>query len=178
MQLIKTDFNELVEIKNFEFADERGKFVKLLNLDFFRNNNLDYYFKESFFSISYKNVIRGMHFQIPPSAQTKLVSVLNGSILDVVLDLRKHEKTFGKYYCVELSDKNNKSLYIPKGFAHGFKTLSETATVLYFVNETYSPNDDKGILWDSFGFDWQLDTPILSARDLSFPKFKEFISPF
>jgi len=168
MEFIKTKFDGLFEIKNDEFKDCRGSFVKTFHENTFHNHGLEIDFKEGFYSVSNKNVLRGMHYQIPPSDHNKLVYVTDGAILDVALDIRKDSKTYGKYFSTELSNVNKKSLYMGKGFAHGFLTLSDMATVMYLTSTVHSPECDKGILWSSFGFEWPVDDPIMSERDKSF----------
>lgn len=132
-------------------------------------------------SRSKRGVIRGLHFQNPPFAQTKLVRVLSGTIQDVVVDLRKTQPTFGKNYSIELSSDNQKQLLVPKGFAHGFMVLSEVADVLYKCDEYYHPKSESGILYNDreLGISWQLDTELhtLSSKDLLLPSFRS-IEPF
>lgn len=167
-------------IENFNALDDRGLFIKTFNTNFLKQNNVDFQINESYYSISNKNVIRGMHFQLPPDDHQKLVYVIAGSVEDVVLDLRKQSKTYGQYIIIELSDKNYKSIYIPKGLAHGFKSLEDNTVMVYNVGTTYNPTSDAGILYNSFGFDWRVNRPILSQRDLSFPSLDNFsnINPF
>ena len=124
-----------------------------------------------------------MHFlfQVPPFEQTKLVSCISGNILDVAVDLRTNSKTYGKSFSIELSSENNKQLFIPKGFAHGFQVLSETAIVNYKVDEYYNPDSDSGIIWNDkdLSIDWNLDIkPLLSEKDLKLDLFKNLKSPF
>ena len=119
-----------------------------------------------------------MHFQTPPYDHIKLVYVPYGSITDVVLDIRKESITYGKYLSIELSANNGKILIIPKGLAHGFKSLEDNTNVTYMQTTSYAPSNDSGIRFDSFGFDWGLDNPLTSHRDLSFPTLKEFDTPF
>ncbi len=178
MRFIKTNLNGVYLIEPKVFEDNRGQFVKIFHEQTFREKRLSCDFKESFYSTSRKDVIRGMHFQVPPQDHAKLVYVTSGRILDVVLDIRKNSPTYGKYVSVELSDVNRKSIYIPVGFAHGFCVLSEEATVIYMQTTMHSPEHDAGIRWDSFGMNWTIKNPVLSERDRSFPKFEEFDSPF
>jgi dTDP-4-dehydrorhamnose 3,5-epimerase/CDP-3, 6-dideoxy-D-glycero-D-glycero-4-hexulose-5-epimerase len=164
-------------VKNFVSHDIRGTFVKTFHEEEFRNAGLQTEFKESYYSLSKKNVIRGMHFQTPPSAHDKLVYVTYGSILDVVLDIRKDSATYGKSISVQLNALND-SIYIPKGCAHGFLTLSDEALVVYNVSSVYNPSADRGLLWNSFDFDWEITDPIISDRDSAFESFTAFNSPF
>lgn len=158
--------------------DPRGSFLKLFSEKFFASNNLETEFKEVFVSTSQKDVLRGMHFQLPPMAQTKVVSVLKGQILDVVVDLRIGSPSYGECERFFLSEDNGLSLYVGTGFAHGFLSLVDENVVVYLVSENYDKELDTGILWNSFGFDWGMDAPIISERDRSFPTLKEFRSPF
>lgn len=127
-----------------------------------------------------RQTIRGLHFQSPPFAQAKLVRVIQGEILDVFVDLRKDSRTFGKWDSVILSGENSKSVYIPRGFAHGFCTLTENVLVQYKVDNVYSPECDGGIRWNDadIGIDWQVKEPILSPKDSNLPLYKDFVSPF
>lgn len=174
MELIKTELDGVFIIKNKIFKDIRGKFIKTYHNIEFKENNFCTAFKESYFSVSKKDVIRGMHFQLPPSDHEKLVYVAKGKVLDVILDLRKNSKTYGKAISIELSDENAYSVYIPKGFAHGFKTLEDESIMVYNVATVYSQECDYGIKWDSFGFDWKVEKPIISERDKNFETFEEF----
>ncbi len=158
----------IFEINNKKFEDYRGLFIKTFHEELFKENGLEYSFKESFYSISRKNVLRGMHFQLQPHDHAKLVYVTSGEILDVVVDIREKSPTFGSYYSTKLSFENAKTLYIARGFAHGFLTLSEQATVVYLTTSIHSPESDSGIRWDSFNFNWGTSSPILSNRDKNF----------
>lgn len=163
-----TDIDGAFVIENKQFKDNRGVFVKTFHENIFRSHGLETNFQESFYSVSKNNVLRGMHFQLPPQDHSKLIYVVNGKILDVALDVRKTSKTFGRFVAVELSVDNGMSLYLAKGFAHGYMTLSENATVVYMTTTVHSPEHDTGIRWDSFGFDWGSKTPIVSDRDSAF----------
>lgn len=165
-------------LENFKAEDERGFFVKTFHEEMFKAKGLQTHFKESYYSVSVKNVIRGMHFQIPPHDHEKLVYVTDGEIMDVILDIRKESSTYGRFITVTLTEKSD-SIYIPKGCAHGFLTISERATVVYNVATIYQPSADAGIRWDSFGFEWEGVTgPIISPRDRAFVTLSEFNSPF
>lgn len=178
MKKIETGFEELYILETVNFVDNRGAFQKLFNHDWFENNNLKTDFKEFYFSVSQKNVIRGMHFQLPPHDHVKLVYVSKGSIVDVVVDLRKKSETYGQYFSVQLNDKNARYLYIPTGFAHGFLSLEDNTIVNYAQTSCYSKEADCGIAYNSFDFDWEVVCPILSDRDLTFEKFENFKSVF
>ncbi len=174
MNFIKTKLDGVFEIENSKFEDHRGSFVKTFNKEIFSENGLDYNFKESFYSVSKQNVLRGMHFQLAPHDHAKLVYVVDGDVLDVALDIRKESPTYGSYFSIRLSSKNAKSLYMEKGFAHGFLTLSKSATVVYLISTGHAPKYDAGVHWDSFGFDWNgVQNPVTSIRDSSFDALKD-----
>ncbi|MEM0134460.1 MAG: dTDP-4-dehydrorhamnose 3,5-epimerase family protein [Thermoplasmatales archaeon] len=179
MKIESTDIEgaELIhlDVKN----DERGSFIKPFSKTDTKMNRLMRNVEEIFYSTSSKGVIRGMHFQVPPFAQRKLVNVIEGRILDVVLDIRRNSRTYGKFISVQLAENDGICLYISYGLAHGFLSVSERATVLYIVDKKYVPQYESGIRYDSFGFEWDLKSPpILSKRDQSFIQFENFISPF
>ena len=178
MKINKTFIEDLLIIEPQLFKDERGFFYESYN-----KNNLDIniVFVQDNESKSYKGVIRGLHFQTPPFEQTKLVRCVSGNILDVAVDLRTNSKTYGKSFSIELSSENNRQLFVPKGFAHGFQVLSEIAIVNYKVDEYYNPDSDSGLIWNDkdLSIDWNLDLkPILSKKDLKLISFKELKSPF
>ena len=158
--------------------DARGLFVKTLNADAFKDLGLVSAFKEEYFSTSLQGVLRGMHFQLPPHDHVKLVYCIDGAVLDVLLDLRKASKTFGKSIALALSSTKRNMVYIPQGIAHGFYTSSAAATLIYKTSTTYHAESDAGVLWNSFGFAWPNSNPVLSERDQTHPKFSEFNSPF
>ena len=145
MTVNTTDFKGLLILEPKILGDSRGYFMETYNAKVFNELGIDYQFVQDNQSKSSKGVLRGLHYQNAPYAQTKLVRVLSGVILDVVIDLRKTEPTFGKTLIVELSSENKKQLLIPKGFGHGFAVLSETAEVLYKCDEFYNPSSEGGI---------------------------------
>ena len=180
MKINKTFIEDLLIIEPPLFKDYRGFFYESYN-----KNNLDKIINIAFVqdneSKSNKGVIRGLHFQLPPFEQTKLVRCVSGKILDVAVDLRVNSKTYGKFFSIELSSENNNQLFVPKGFAHGFQVLSETAIVNYKVDNFYNPNFDSGIIWNDkdLSIDWNPDLkPILSPKDLKLKSFKSLKSPF
>ena len=180
MKISKTYIKDLLVIEPQLFKDDRGFFYESYN-----KNNLDKIINVVFVqdneSKSYKGVVRGLHFQAPPFEQSKLVRCVSGKIFDVAVDLRKNSKTYGKFFSVELSSENNKQLFVPKGFAHGFQVLSETAVVSYKVDNYYNPKSDSGLIWNDkdLSIDWNLDIkPILSDKDLKLISFKDLKSPF
>ncbi|MHB1696722.1 MAG: dTDP-4-dehydrorhamnose 3,5-epimerase family protein [bacterium] len=178
MRILDTEFELLKIVEIYLFNDERGIFGKTFNADIFTSAGIFFNPNEFFYSISGKNIIRGMHFQMPPFDGGKIVFVVKGAILDVVLDMRKNSKTFGKYFSVKLSGANSKALYIPKGFAHGFKGIQNENIVCYLAVSVYSKEHDCGVRWDSFGFNWKCTEPVMSDRDRNFLPFTEFKSPF
>ena len=180
MKINKTFIEDLLIIEPQLFKDDRGFFYESYN-----KNNLDKVINVVFVqdneSKSNKGVVRGLHFQFPPFEQAKLVRCVSGKIFDVAVDLRKNSKTYGKFFSIELSSENNKQLFVPKGFAHGFQVLSETAIVSYKVDNYYNPKSDAGIIWNDkdLSINWSIDVkPILSVKDLKLMPFKELKSPF
>ena len=180
MKINKTFIEDLLIIEPQLFKDDRGFFYESYN-----KNNLDkvinIVFVQDNESKSNKGVIRGLHFQAPPFEQTKLVRCVSGNILDVAVDIRKNSKTYGKSFSVELSSENNKQLLVPKGFAHGFQVLSETAIVNYKVDGFYNQDSDSGLIWNDkdLSINWSIDIkPILSVKDLKLMSFRELKSPF
>lgn len=178
MEIIDTEIEGLKLIKNFFAADARGSFTKLYNEDAFRDAGLELDIAEQYYSVSDKDVIRGMHFQTPPYDHNKLVCVISGSVTDVVVDLRKESKTYGKAASFILKGDEPYSLYIPKGMAHGFRSMEDGTVMLYNVTTVYARDCDGGVRWDSIGYDWQVSAPIMSERDKTFPTLDEFVSPF
>ena len=175
MEIINTTFKDLYIINITPHKDLRGQFAKQFSKSVFESYNLRSEFCESFYSISQKSVIRGMHFQTPPKEHAKLVYVSNGSIIDVVLDLRQDSTTYKKSFYIKLDSTNLKCLYIPEGFAHGFLSLEDNTKVHYMQTSEYDKDYDCGIKYDSFGFEWNkiakqydIDKFIISNRDLSF----------
>ncbi len=178
MEILKTPFEGLFLLQTINFQDNRGGFQKLFNFDFFNENGLDCDFKEFYYSVNNKNVVRGMHFQMPPFEHTKIVYVSKGRIKDVVIDIRKSSKTYKECFSIELDEQKGQYLYVPKGFAHGFVSLEEGSIVNYAQTSCYSKDHDCGIDALSIGFDWGVSEPVRSGRDLTFDKLNEFISPF
>ena len=180
MKINKTFIEDLLIIEPQLFKDDRGFFYESYN-----KNNLDkvinIVFVQDNESKSNKGVIRGLHFQAPPFEQTKLVRCVSGNILDVAVDLRTNSKTYGMSFSIELSSDNKKQLLIPKGFAHGYQVLNETAIVNYKVDNYYNPKSDSGLIWNDkdLSINWSIDVkPILSVKDLKLMSFRELKSPF
>ncbi|MEO5367540.1 MAG: dTDP-4-dehydrorhamnose 3,5-epimerase [Magnetococcus sp. WYHC-3] len=159
-------------------GDARGSFVKMQQRSWFDACGLESDFRESYFSVSHDRVIRGMHFQAPPHDHAKLITVVQGKIVDVVLDLRRSSPTYGQHCAIELSAADGLSLYVSRGLAHGFAVLEGDATVNYLVTTEYAPDQDMGVRYDSFGYCWPVTDPILSGRDRALPPFSRFTTPF
>lgn len=158
--------------------DERGEFVKPYVAAEYQSLGLPTQFAEEYYSVSTKNVLRGLHFQTPPHEHHKLVACILGSIRDVILDMRSGSPTYGRAEMMDLSESDHSVLYLPAGIAHGFLVLSDSAMVSYKVTSAHDAEHDSGIRWDSIGVDWGCDAPITSARDASFPMWDQFQSPF
>jgi dTDP-4-dehydrorhamnose 3,5-epimerase len=183
MKFITQSIPDLILIEPEVHGDNRGYFVET-----FRQDRLERFlgYKVNFVqdneSKSGKGVLRGLHFQLPPYAQTKLVRVIDGSVLDVAVDIRMGSPTFGKHVAVVLSGENKKQFFIPRGFAHGFVVLSETATFAYKVDNYYSPECDRGLAYNDvdLAIDWQLPVSnlLLSDKDLKQPKLKDLLDCF
>lgn len=177
MTIEKTSIKDLVLIHPSLFEDERGYFFEAYNQAKFDELGINYKFIQDNQSFSKRGVIRGLHMQINPFAQAKLVRVLEGEILDVVVDLRKNSPTYGHHESVVLSAANKKQFMVPHGFAHGFSVLSKTASVLYKVDQLYDKNSERGIRFDdpTLAIDWQINKEeiIVSEKDLVLPSFKE-----
>ena len=159
------------------FEDARGVFVKTYHEDLCQSLGVSLDIREEFYSVSRRDVLRGMHFQLPPHAHDKLVYCTRGAVKDVLLDLRQGPG-YGRVTSAELSGDNAQLIFIPKGIAHGFVALSDEALMLYKTSTVHAPQADCGIRWDSFGFDWGVTVPILSARDQQHGTLADFVSPF
>lgn len=170
--------NDAVVVSNNRFLDERGSFLKVFNHENLLSMGIDFGPKETFLTVSKKDVLRGIHFQTPPFAHDKLVSCLQGQVLDVFIDLRKKSKDYGQVYSLKLSEDDPKTLFLPKGFGHGFLALTDQATLLYEVSEGYNSEYDKGINPLSIDFNWPVKAPLVSARDLEHVQFANFESVF
>ena len=177
MKFIKTEISEVVIIEPKVFGDERGYFMESYRKDFFDKNVGEIEFIQDNESKSKKGVLRGLHYQLPPFAQSKLVRVIKGSVVDVAVDIRKTSPTFGKYVSVELSDENKRQLFIPRGFAHGFLVLSDEAIFTYKVDNYYAREYDRGIKFDDpdIGIDWNFpkEEILVSDKDKNAPFLKE-----
>jgi len=158
------------------FGDNRGFFMESYNDKQLKEQGIDIQFVQDNQSLSSEpGIIRGLHYQLNPKSQTKLLRVLTGAILDVVVDIRKSSPTFGKWGGFILSDYNHRQLLIPKGFAHGFCTLTPDVNVFYKVDEYYAPEQERGIIWNDpdIGINWPVSDPILSEKDQHYPLLKD-----
>ena len=162
------------------FDDERGYFFESYNSETFKKLGINDDFLQDNQSCSKKNVIRGLHFQVPPFAQTKLVRVVKGAALDVAVDLRKDSATYGQYFSVLLSEENKLQFYIPEGFAHGFAVLEDNTIFAYKCSNIYHKESERTILFNDndLNIDWQINNPVVSEKDLQGIRFKDFITPF
>lgn len=177
MKLIETGIKDLYIIEPKVFEDQRGYFFESYNKQKYIDAGLNYNFVQDNESKSSYGVCRGLHYQLAPQSQAKLVRVLQGTVLDVVVDLRKNSKTFGESFSVELSDENKRQFIIPRGFAHGFSVLSPSAIFFYKCDNLYNPEYERGInLFDEkLNIDWRIEKEkmILSDRDANLPIFDE-----
>ncbi|MEQ8909213.1 MAG: dTDP-4-dehydrorhamnose 3,5-epimerase [Vicingaceae bacterium] len=180
MIIEKTKIEGLLIIKPRVFPDERGYFFESYNQNKFEANGLNMRFVQDNISKSDKNVLRGLHFQLPPFAQGKLVHVIRGSVLDVALDIRKHSPTYGQHHTILLSEENKTQFYVPEGFAHGFVTLEDNTIFSYKCTNLYNPEAEGSIIWNDkdLNIDWQARNPIISEKDQKAKPFHSFESPF
>ena len=178
MTLIDEPLPGVKILRPFVFEDARGNFVKPFHEGQLAEHGISMNVREEFFSTSGRNVLRGMHFQIPPHAHQKLIYCISGRVLDVLLDLRKSSPTFGKSVGLELSAASHHVLYLPVGIAHGFVSLEDDSCLVYKTDAVHSPEHDAGLAWDSFGFKWPVADAVISGRDLHHPAFGSFDSPF
>ncbi len=180
MQVTETGFKGLLAIEPQVYRDERGYFLESWNREHFRQLGIDTDFVQDNQSLSGAGVLRGLHFQVPPVVQGKLVRVINGSALDVVVDLRKSEPTFGRHFKYVLSSERMNMLWIPAGFAHGFLTLEPHTLFFYKCTQSYNKSAERALAWNDpqLGIDWGVENPIVSDKDRNAQLFKDFSSPF
>lgn len=162
------------------FSDVRGYFFESYQKEKFYRLGIEVEFIQDNESMSHKNTVRGLHFQAPPYAQGKLVRVVQGSVYDVCVDIRKGSPTYGKHFGIELSAQNHLMLWIPPGFAHGFSVLEDNTIFQYKCTQIYHKESEGGILWNdpTLNIDWKVTQPIVSEKDQKLPTFDTFISPF
>ena len=182
MKFIKTAISGVYIIEPSVFGDNRGYFSESFNLEKFEENIYPIKFVQDNESKSSKGVLRGLHFQKPPFNQAKLVRCIEGRVMDVAVDIRQGSRTYGKHVAIELSGENKRQLFVPRGFAHGFSVLSDTAVFAYKVDNRYAPETDSGIRYDDkeLNIDWGLpeEDIQLSLKDENLSFFKDFDSPF
>ena len=181
MEIKEREIAGVFEIKLDPHIDGRGFFMRTYDINIFRKAGIHREWVQENHSRSEKNgIIRGLHFQLPPFSETKMVRCIHGAVLDVFVDLRKDSVTFGKWGMAELSAENKKMIYIPRGFAHGFCTLTEISEVIYKVDNFYSPEHEVGLLWNDpdVNIDWPVRDPVLSGKDRKNITLKEFTNRF
>ena len=172
MKVSTSPIDGLIIIEPKLFRDSRGLFYEVYSESKYKENGVPVRFVQDNHSISEKGVLRGLHYQVNPG-QDKLVRVVRGEIFDVAVDIRKSSPTYGKWWGLSLSETNNLQLYIPVGFAHGFCVLSDSAEVLYKCSDYYSPQNERGIIWNDpdLAIDWPIENPMLSEKDIEYPSF-------
>lgn len=178
MEIRSRKLEGVFEVNLNPLRDERGFFMRAYDLNFFEANGIHrHWVQENHSRTDIQGTIRGLHFQLPPFSETKLVRCIQGAILDVFVDLRKGSKTFGQWDSIELSEDNARLIYIPRGFAHGFCTLTEHSQVLYKVDNFYSKENERGLLWSDpeIGIEWPVKDPMLSAKDAQNMTLKDFV---
>ena len=182
MKFIETEISDVFAIEPSVFQDERGYFLESFNLEKFEEFLCPIKFVQDNESKSSKGVLRGLHFQKPPFDQAKLIRCIEGNVLDVAVDIRKGSPAFGKYIKVHLSGENKKQLFVPRGFAHGFAVLSNSAVIAYKVDNKYAPEYDAGIRWNdpNLNINWGLEENeiITSDKDAALPFLSELDTPF
>ncbi len=182
MKFIETKIEDLIIIEPTVFGDKRGYFLESYNLDKFKESVGKVPFVQDNESKSSKGVLRGLHFQKPPFDQSKLVRCIEGKVLDVAVDIRNGSKTYGQHIAIELSSENKKQLFVPRGFAHGFLVLSESAVFTYKVDNFYAPDYDSGICWNdpTLNIPWGVNESeiLVSEKDSKLSFFSDFKSPF
>ncbi len=173
-EFVKLEIPEVILIKPKVFEDVRGFFMEAYKASVFAQAGINYAFVQDNHSKSKKGVLRGLHYQLEPKAQGKLVRCIKGKIWDVAVDIRRGSPTFGRWVAVELSEENKYMLWIPPGFAHGFLAL-EDCEIIYKCTEEYAPELDRGIIWNDpdIAISWPIDNPILSAKDAKLPRLKD-----
>ncbi len=178
IERIPTKLPGTFELRPRKMVDHRGAFIKVFQSSLFEQDGLESGFVEQYYSVSEANVLRGMHFQTPPSDHAKLVYCTHGTAMDVLLDLRRGSPTYGQFDIVELSGAKSNAMYVPRGVAHGFYVVQAPVIMLYNVTSEYDPGHDAGIAWNSFGAPWPSTNPVVSDRDARFPALRDFESPF
>lgn len=181
MEVKERKLKGVFEITLKPHIDNRGFFMRTFDDKIFKEKGIERnWVQENHSRSEEKGIIRGLHFQLPPFTETKLVRCINGSVLDVFVDLRKDSETFGHWDSIELTAENKKLIFIPRGFAHGFCTLTEISEVVYKVDNYYSQENERGLLWcdKTVGVDWPTKNPILSKKDENNMTLKQFVNEF
>ena len=181
MEIKERKLKGTFEITLKPLGDHRGFFMRTFDHDIFKKSKLDrQWVQENHSKSSTKGIIRGLHFQLPPHAETKMIRCIKGAVLDVFVDLRKGSSTFGQWDSIELSEENKKMIFIPRGFAHGFCTLTDISEVVYKVDNYYTPSHEQGLLWSDtdVNIDWPTTSPVLSDKDQKNLTLKDFINKF
>jgi dTDP-4-dehydrorhamnose 3,5-epimerase/CDP-3, 6-dideoxy-D-glycero-D-glycero-4-hexulose-5-epimerase len=178
MIFCKTNIEGVYTIKLDPFNDIRGRLLKPFNKEAYLHNlpeNVNLNIEETWFTTSKIGVIRAMHLQVGKKASEKIVAIIQGKVHDVILDIRKQSPTYGKVFDIVLDENEPLALYIPIGCAHGYKVLKDNSIVMYMATVAHSAKDDVGIRYNSFGFDWNIDHPVLSEKDKNLPLFGEYV---
>jgi len=167
--------HDVILVKSARFYDERGCFSETYKKSEFFKNGITAEFNQSNYSLSKRDVLRGLHYQLAPKSQGKLVSAMSGSIFDVAVDIRKSSPHFGKWVSCILSAKDGKALWVPEGFAHGFLALEDDTLVNYKTTEEYSKEHERGVLWNdpAINISWPIKDPIISEKDKNYPPLKD-----
>lgn len=180
MEIIKTHIQGLLVIKPNVFEDERGHFFESWSKKTYQDVGLELDFVQDNQSLSQKGVLRGLHFQDPPFAQGKLVRVIQGSVIDVAVDIRKESVTYGQHFSIKLSEENKKIFWIPPGFAHGFASLENNTIFTYKCTEIYNKESERVLLWNDadLNINWGVEKPLVSEKDMNAICFQHFTSAF
>ena len=180
MEIIQTPIDGLLVIKPRIFKDDRGHFFESCSKESFKNIGLDLDFVQDNQSLSQKGVLRGLHFQNPPFAQGKLVRVIQGSVLDVAVDIRKDSPTYGEHFSIELSEENKTVFWIPTGFAHGFVALKDDTIFTYKCTGVYNKESEGALIWndEDLNIDWRVVNPLVSDKDIQAGNFNDFTTQF
>lgn len=177
MEITATNIPDVLLLKPEVYSDDRGFFMETYREEHLRSNGINVHFVQDNLSKSQQGTVRGLHYQID-QPQDKLIMVMQGTILDVAVDLRENSPTFGQYVEMKISSRNKYQFFIPKGFAHGFSVLTSEALVYYKCSDYYCPEGERGLFWDDpdLGIDWKVDDPIISEKDQHQPRLKEIPS--
>lgn len=181
MEIKARKLKGVFEITLAPHMDQRGFFMRTFDIEYFKNAGLDRnWVQENHSRSEQKEIIRGLHFQLPPFTETKMVRCINGAVLDVFVDLRKNSFTFGQWDSIELSADNKKMIFIPRGFAHGFCTLTEISEVVYKVDNLYNKEHERGLMWNDndMNINWPVENPVLSEKDQRNMTLKEFVEKY